>query len=122
MSSRFICKRCGAESPAGIGYANHGSGPLPAPDPACPNPHMRPVWETRRIGFKTWLWDSSRCSLLAKRPHPQTGDGMVRINFGTESPLIPAVLAFELTPDEAREFARQLIHVAGASEDRSVIV
>lgn len=40
--NRYICKRCGAESPMGIGYAHTGEGPLPAPDPACPNPH---AWE-----------------------------------------------------------------------------
>jgi ribosomal protein L40E len=39
--TRFICKQCGAESPAGIGYAlAPGQEPDRAePDPGCPGPH-----------------------------------------------------------------------------------
>lgn len=33
----YICKRCGAESPVGIGYAGQPDVDEPAPD--CPNPH-----------------------------------------------------------------------------------
>lgn len=73
------------------------------------------------ISFSTWLRGKGGPNMLHGRPHPQTGDGVVRINFATPSPLIPAELAFTLTPDEAREFARQLIHVAAASEDRQAI-
>jgi hypothetical protein len=37
--TRYLCKGCGAESPAGIGYVVTMPGVLPAPDPACPNLH-----------------------------------------------------------------------------------
>lgn len=33
----YLCKRCGAESPVGIGYA--GTPDVPEPAPGCPNPH-----------------------------------------------------------------------------------
>lgn len=36
---RFVCKRCGAQSPHGIGYIGPDDGPLPEPDPDCPNQH-----------------------------------------------------------------------------------
>jgi hypothetical protein len=40
--ARYICKECGAESPAGIGYVlGPGEEPRRAtPDPDCPNTHM----------------------------------------------------------------------------------
>lgn len=40
--ARYICKQCGAESPAGIGYVL-GPGKRPErsePDPTCPNQHV----------------------------------------------------------------------------------
>jgi hypothetical protein len=39
VAARYVCKRCGAESPAGIGYAATTAGPMPAPAAGCPNPH-----------------------------------------------------------------------------------
>jgi hypothetical protein len=44
-SHRFQCKRCGAESPVGIGYAlapDAEPGAM-APAPDCPNPHVAPA-------------------------------------------------------------------------------
>lgn len=51
---RYICKKCGAESPAGIGYAswpnyNHTLSMGVRPDPACPNPHL--------FGYDDPRWD-----------------------------------------------------------------
>jgi hypothetical protein len=43
-AARYLCKRCGAESPTGIGYACTTAGPLPAPAPDCPHPHAVRVW------------------------------------------------------------------------------
>ena len=37
---RYLCKSCGAESPAGIGYVQLNPGPLPDITPGCPNPHV----------------------------------------------------------------------------------
>ena len=37
--ARYLCKGCGAESPAGIGYAVSVPSALPAPAPDCPHPH-----------------------------------------------------------------------------------
>lgn len=37
---RYLCKKCGAESPTGIGYAQTVPGPLPAPQAWCINPHV----------------------------------------------------------------------------------
>lgn len=37
--TRWICKRCGARSPDGIGYVGPATGPLPAPDPDCDQLH-----------------------------------------------------------------------------------
>lgn len=36
---RYVCKRCGAESPTGIGYVCHTFGPLPAPAADCRSGH-----------------------------------------------------------------------------------
>ena len=35
----FVCKRCGAQSPTGIGYAGNGQTDFPAPRKSCPNDH-----------------------------------------------------------------------------------
>lgn len=35
---RYVCKRCGAESPAGIGYVATVVAPVPAA--GCPGPHL----------------------------------------------------------------------------------
>lgn len=46
MSARYICKKCGAESPTGIGYVvADGQKQFPRPEMGCPNPHKgeRPV-------------------------------------------------------------------------------
>ena len=40
---RYVCKVCGAESPAGIGYAVSMVGPLPAPAVTCHELHRAPV-------------------------------------------------------------------------------
>lgn len=37
--ARYLCKACGGESPAGIGYAVTCPGPLQAPRADCPHPH-----------------------------------------------------------------------------------
>lgn len=37
----FICKKCGARSPIGIGYVADGQTGFPDPDPNCPNEHLR---------------------------------------------------------------------------------
>jgi hypothetical protein len=52
--ARYVCKRCGGESPAGIGYVCHTFGPLPSPAAQCPNPHVPPVrgcWDPVTRGF-----------------------------------------------------------------------
>lgn len=36
----YVCKRCGAQSPPGIGYVADGQTEFPAPEPGCPNPHV----------------------------------------------------------------------------------
>ena len=38
--ARYLCKKCGAESPTGIGYAASSSYVFPAPAANCPNLHM----------------------------------------------------------------------------------
>lgn len=35
----FACKRCGAQSPTGIGYAANDQTAFPDPRPGCPNDH-----------------------------------------------------------------------------------
>lgn len=43
IMTRFVCKRCAAESPAGIGYADGSTGPMPGPAAGCPGPHAAPA-------------------------------------------------------------------------------
>lgn len=38
--NKYCCKTCGAESPAGIGYAVSPTAALPAPTPGCIGPHL----------------------------------------------------------------------------------
>lgn len=54
VPSRYLCKKCGAESPAGIGYVsdadyNHTLSMGVRPDPRCPNLHLfahdHPRWD-----------------------------------------------------------------------------
>lgn len=54
IPNRYICKKCGAESPTGIGYVsgpdyNHTLSMGVRPDPACPNLHVyeydSPIWD-----------------------------------------------------------------------------
>lgn len=37
--AQYLCKKCGAESPAGIGYVVNSPYVLPAPAANCPNLH-----------------------------------------------------------------------------------
>lgn len=39
MATGYLCKRCGAESPVGIGYA--GTPTVPYPAPGCTNLHSK---------------------------------------------------------------------------------
>jgi hypothetical protein len=60
LPARYVCKKCGAESPAGIGYVVHSAegnhelsmNPI-TPDPDCPNPHLldpdRPIDRKARL-------------------------------------------------------------------------
>jgi hypothetical protein len=53
MMTRYVCKSCGAESPAGIGYVCHTFGPLPAPGEHCQQRHALPIgaWCPLTRGF-----------------------------------------------------------------------
>jgi hypothetical protein len=42
MSSGYICKNCGAESPVGIGYVGEPERPEPIED--CEHPHVVDAW------------------------------------------------------------------------------
>jgi hypothetical protein len=52
-AARYICKRCGAESPTGIGYAVGIVGPLPAPAADCPEIHGA-TWPATLTGRAVW--------------------------------------------------------------------
>lgn len=46
----YICKKCGAQSPTGIGYAADGQTTFPDPAPGCPNLHaVTPVTLTLTV-------------------------------------------------------------------------
>lgn len=39
----FVCKKCGAQSPTGIGYVANEQTDFPAPRKGCPNEHADPA-------------------------------------------------------------------------------
>jgi hypothetical protein len=56
----YICKGCGARSPAGIGYAANGQTDFPESDPHCPGPHDHPWGDSYHSGEDAFSPDYSQ--------------------------------------------------------------